>query len=223
MPFLLSSPQNSGERVRSFEKDFQDIYAYIRSLEPPQYPFQIDGDLAGRGKALFDKTCATCHGTYGPEGEYPNKLVPIDEVGTDRVRLDALTAEQHLRYERSWLSYYGRKKVRSNPGGYVAQPLDGIWATAPYFHNGSVPTLWHVLHPDDRPVVWKRSEDGYDAKRAGLQIEEFGELPASAEAPAQKRQFFDTRMLGKGAGGHLFPNELTEEEKRAVLEYLKTL
>ena len=223
MPFLLSTPHNTGERVRAWEQDFQDIYAWINSLEPPKYPFEIDADLAGRGKVLFEKTCASCHGTYGPEGKYPNKLVPIEEVGMDRVRLDALTAEQHLRYERSWLSYYGQQKVRTNPGGYVAQPLDGIWATAPYFHNGSVPTLWHVLHPEERPVVWHRSEDGYDRQRVGLEIEELKELPDTAESGAQKRQYFDTRTFGKGSAGHLFPSELTEDEKRAVLEYLKTL
>ncbi len=223
MPFLLSSPWNSGEKVRAWEGDFKDIFAWMKTLEPPKYPFEIDQQLAQRGKAAFQKTCAQCHGTYGTGGEYPNKVVPIDVVGTDRVRLEALTADQHQRYEKSWLSYYGEKKVRSNPGGYVAQPLDGIWATAPYFHNGSVPTLWHVLHPDERPVVWQRTEDGYDQQRVGLEVAALDEVPAEAQSPAEKRRYFDTGQFGKGAGGHEFPNELSEEEKQAVLEYLKTL
>ena len=40
--------------------------------------------------------------------------------------------------------------------GYVTPPLHGVWASAPYFHNGSVPTVWDVLKPADRPKVWRR-------------------------------------------------------------------
>jgi hypothetical protein len=109
------------------------------------------------------------------------------------------------------------------PGGYVAPPLDGIWASGPYFHNGSVPTLWHVLHPEERPRVWKRTEDGYDHHRVGLEIEEFDAVPDAMRHPAHRRRYFDTSLTGKNAAGHEFPSVLTEEEKRAVLEYLKTL
>jgi hypothetical protein len=41
--------------------------------------------------------------------------------------------------------------------GYIAPPLVGIWASAPYFHNGSVPTLWQVLDPDSRADIWTRT------------------------------------------------------------------
>jgi len=105
----------------------------------------------------------------------------------------------------------------------VAPPLDGVWATAPYFHNGSVPTLWHVLHPDDRPAVWRRSEDGYDQSRVGLEITAHDSVPPSAKSPAERRQFFNAGDFGKSAAGHRFPDALNEEERRAVLEYLKTL
>ena len=44
--------------------------------------------------------------------------------------------------------YFGRKDNLNDPGGYVATPLDGLWASSPYFHNGSVPTLWHGLTVD---------------------------------------------------------------------------
>ena len=49
------------------------------------------------------------------------------------------------------------------------------------------------------------------------------QLPAGLSDPWQKRQYFDTRAFGKSAAGHEFPNELTENEKRELLEYLKTL
>lgn len=223
MPFLLSARQNTAEKVLAWEEDFKVIYDWILSLEPPKYPLAIDRELAGKGQAVFNDHCARCHGTYGSGGKYPNKIVPISEVGTDGARLDALRPEQIRWYEKSWLSHYGRKKVNAEPGGYVAPPLDGIWASAPYFHNGSVPTLWHVLHPEHRPRIWRRSEDGYDREKIGLDATVYNELPADARSPAQKRQYFDTRNFGKSAAGHRFPDALSEDEKRAVLEYLKTL
>ena len=118
-------------------------------------------------------------------------------------------------------------RSRESPTGYVAPPLDGIWASAPYFHNGSVPTLWHVLHPGDRPVVWKRTATGYDRARVGLEVEEMEAMPVAAGgkklASAERRRHFDTTRPGKSGKGHDFPDVLDESEKAAVLEYLKTL
>ena len=139
------------------------------------------------------------------------------------MRLNALTPEHRLWMKNGWLSHYGADPVDVDPTGYVAPPLDGIWASAPYFHNGSVPTLWHLLHPESRPKVWKRTEDGYDTSRVGLEIEELEKVPSSVKIPARRRRYFDTSLFGKSAAGHLYPNALSEDEKTAVLEYLKTL
>ena len=98
-----------------------------------------------------------------------------------------------------------------------------VRAPVTYLHNGSVPTLWHVLHLQERPVVWKRTESGYDPQRVGLEVESLVELPAEATAGWQRREYFDTRGFGKSAKGHEFQSELTADEKRAVLEYLKSL
>jgi mono/diheme cytochrome c family protein len=222
MQFLLL-PKNGPEKFREWEQDYADILAWMESIEPPKYPFAIDQDLAARGEKFFVESCSRCHGAYGDDGGYPEKTVPIDEVDTDRARFEAIAPEWRREYGKSWFGHYGEKPLHVKPAGYVAPPLDGIWASAPYLHNGSVPTLWHLLHPDERPIVWQRSEDGYDRAKIGLQIEEFDELPAAARVPAEKRRYFDARKFGKSAAGHLFPDELTEEQKRAVLEYLKTL
>ncbi len=141
-----------------------------------------------------------------------------------RPRLEALNPRQRKAYGDSWFGDYGRQPLVTDPGGYVPPPLDGIWASAPYFHNGSVPTLWHVLHPDQRPKVWTRTEDGYDQKRVGLEVTTFDTLPDAAMAsPKDRRRYFDTTRHGKSAAGHKFPDVLKEEEKQAVLEYLKTI
>src|SRR5262249_43494276 len=153
--------------------NFVHIYQYIEELEAPKYPFPINDALAAKGKVLFEQTCTDCHGTYGPDGKFPNRVVDIDEVGTDSRRFKAIFPERREASNKSWLQYFGEHPLDVESKGYLAQPLNGIWASAPYFHNGSVPTLWAVMNPAKRPKVWKRSEDGYDKQKVGLEIEQF--------------------------------------------------
>jgi len=223
MQFLLD-PENKGPKFREWENDFKDIYAWLDSLKPPKYPGLVDAGLVDKGHGLFNEQCARCHGKAGRDERYPNKIIPIETVGTDPARLNALTPEQRKAYGASWFGEYGKQPLVADPGGYVPPPLDGIWASAPYFHNGSVPTVWHVLHPDERPKVWLRSEDSYDLKRVGLEFQAFDTLPRAAlVSRKERRRYFDTTQEGKSAAGHRFQDELNEEEKRALLEYLKTI
>ena len=222
MQFMLL-PTASREEVYAWEDDFRDVLAYIESVEAPAYPFAIDEDLAAAGRRVFERTCTDCHGTYSDdpaEETYPEVTVPIEVVGTDRVRLDALTVAHRRHLKSTWMSRYGADPVVEDPGGYVAPPLDGVWASAPYFHNGSVPTLAGVLSPETRPTIWRRTEDGYDRDRVGLEVEELTEVPAR-----DPRFAFDTRRAdtGKTNTGHDFAAELPADQKRALLEYLKTL
>jgi mono/diheme cytochrome c family protein len=230
MQFLLVK-ENGPEKFRAWEDEFRDIEAWIAALEPPRWPGRIDAALAERGRGVFGRHCAECHGTYGPDGSYPERLVPLADVGTDPVRLRSLSPQDRAALNASWFGHFGADgreaavdlESREAGAGYVAPPLDGVWATAPYFHNGSVPTLWHVLNPDARPVVWRRSAAGYDDGRVGLEVEELADLPADKLPSAERRRLFDTRKPGKSAAGHDFPAALDAEEKAAVLEYLKTL
>ena len=225
MQFMLV-PQNGPEKFKEWEADFRDVFAYIESIQPPKYPHTIDQPLADQGRVAFNRVCADCHGKYGndiaKEDAWPARVVPLDEVKTDPVRFNALTSAQRNSYGSSWFTDFGKLPNVNEPQGYIAQPLDGIWASAPYLHNGSVPTLWHLLHPSERPVVWKRTETGYDQKRVGLEIETFKALPKDLTS-AQRREYFNALDFGKSRTGHDFPDELTADEKIAVLEYLKTL
>jgi cytochrome c5 len=222
MQFVML-PTNSDERIKSWDNDFVDILAYAESVKPPRYKWPINRELSAKGEAVFNDHCSSCHGTYGQNASYPEKMIPIEEVGTDRRRLDGMPLEHRKFFEHGWISEDGKVKVVEQPTGYVAPPLDGVWASAPYFHNGSVPTLWHVLHPDQRPKVWLRSEDGYDTARVGLEVKEFAELPGEAKSADDKRKYFNTALPGKSAAGHDFPNALSEDERTALLEYLKSL
>jgi mono/diheme cytochrome c family protein len=226
MQFMMV-PQNGPDRFAEWEADYRDVYAYLESIEPPKWPHAVDRSLAEKGKTLFTQNCAECHGTYDdvPAKEtYPERIVPWDDIGTDRVRLDALTKEGRAFYARSWFSHFGRgEKTILEPGGYVAPPLDGIWASAPYFHNGSVPTLAHVLDPASRPVIWTRTSDATDQSNVGLTVETFERMPSAGYDRVARRSYFDTRKFGKSAAGHDFGEVLSADERRAVIEYLKTL
>ncbi len=225
MQFLLVK-ENGPERFAEWEDEFGRIEQWIESLEPPRWPWAIDAALAERGREVFANHCASCHGTYGPDGNYPERMVALDEIGTDRVRFDSLTLKERGDLNESWFGNHGRDiaslRNREPPTGYVAPPLDGVWATAPYFHNGSVPTLWHVLHPDERPSAWQRTRSGYDQAKVGLEIKTAAAPPAKLPS-AERRTWFDTSKPGKSAAGHDFPDALDEAEKAAVLEYLKSL
>ncbi|MEC7709209.1 MAG: cytochrome c [Planctomycetota bacterium] len=231
MQFLLVR-ENGPEKFLEWEHDFEHVESWLESLQPPKWQWKIDEKLASEGETVFREHCGNCHGSYGERDEYPEAVIPIDEIGTDRVRFDALTDVERKALNESWFGHFGRDAAsigsRQKPEGYVAPPLDGVWASAPYFHNGSVPTLWHVLHPKNRPTIWSRSPVGYDTNKVGLEIREFSpaafaEVVGDGMSSARRRQFFDTTIRGKSAGGHLYPEVLSRFEKNAVLEYLKTL
>ncbi|MEM1070433.1 MAG: hypothetical protein AAGI63_16145 [Planctomycetota bacterium] len=219
-------PENGPQFFRDREDDFRNVYALLASLRAPKYPGTIDAAAAKRGRLVFESNCSNCHGTYGDSSTYPNRRVPLDEIGTDPVRLTALNVSGREKYGRSWFAHAGESNEQEtvkDPDGYVAPPLDGVWASPPYFHNGSVPTLWHVLHPSDRPVVWRRSDEKLDQEKVGFHIVEADRVPLTEKDVAVRRSYFDTRRFGKNNSGHDYPDLLTEPEKSDLLEFLKTL
>ena len=66
MQFMLG--EKTLEEFKDLEPTFRDIQAYLKSLEPPRYPFPIDDARPSAAEVVFEKTCAKCHGTYGPDG-----------------------------------------------------------------------------------------------------------------------------------------------------------
>jgi mono/diheme cytochrome c family protein len=224
MQFMLS-PINPPEAFEQAEADFKDIREFLLSLEAPKYPLPIDANLAKEGAELFKSTCARCHGTYGPDGRYPNKIIPIDEIGTDRKCYDGISPKFGAYYAKSW---FAKDHLGVPSKGYQAPPLDGIWATAPYFHNGSAPTVYHVLNSKARPALFTRSYrtdlDAYDAKHLGWKVEVLRQAPDLKKMePIEARQIYDTHQPGRSNGGHTFGDHLTNAERFAIIEYLKTL
>lgn len=222
--FLMASSiltMKDTTEARIIDNKFPDVLAWINTIEPPAYPEVIDEQLANVGKEIFDDKCSGCHGTYGKDGEYPNYLVSLETIGTDAALSDAYTKGTYKPfiewYSQSWFSQ------TDNPGklvveeGYVAQPLDGIWASAPYFHNGSVPTIEAVLNSSMRPDIWKRTFDSrdYDYESLGWKHEILEEKTDN--------ETYDTSLLGYGNQGHKFGDKFNNYQRKAVIEYLKTL
>jgi mono/diheme cytochrome c family protein len=223
MQFMLG--EKTLEEFKELEPIFRDIHAYLKSLRPPRYPFAIDQARADRGQVLFEKTCAKCHGTYGPEGHYPNVIVELERIGTDPVRAQAGSDRLIAHYNATWLG--AEYPVDPTMTGYQAPPLDGIWATAPYLHNGSVPTLALLLKSSDRPDRFTRPPSTdfahYDQVNVGWKCETMDAPLPPGIPPTRARRVFDTAKVGLGNGGHTFGDKLSDDERRDVIEYLKTL
>ena len=71
------------EKAKEVDSKMNDILAYINSIEAPEYPFEIDATKAAQGEGLFNTNCASCHGNYGQNETYPNKLIALTKIGTD--------------------------------------------------------------------------------------------------------------------------------------------
>jgi len=110
---------------------------------------------------------------------------------------------------------------------YKVRPLNGIWATPPYLHNGSVPTIEHLLgDPNDRPKKFYLGNREYDPVNLGYK---FDKIENGFE--------FDTSIRGNSNRGHEFRKDFSKEkeiqgvigpalssdDRKALIEYLKTL
>lgn len=115
----------------------------------------------------------------------------------------------------------GEQAVRSE-GVYKARPLNGIWAVSPYLHNGSVPNLYELLSPKDRPDTFWTASKEFDPVKVGHDYSklEGGYLyDVSKPGNSNKGHEFKDGPLGNGVIGPA----LSDEDRWAVIEYLKSL
>jgi mono/diheme cytochrome c family protein len=97
---------------------------------------------------------------------------------------------------------------------YRARPLNGMWATAPYLHNGSVPDMVELLKPAaERPTTFYVGNWEFDPERLGFEW----------QSPFAEGFKFDTTVTGNSNAGHEHGTQLSEGDQRALIEYLKTL
>ncbi|MBI3248649.1 MAG: c-type cytochrome [Deltaproteobacteria bacterium] len=190
---------------------------FLQQLPPPSYPKEfppVNEQLKAQGAVIFNAHCARCHGGTDGRATDVGKVLKLTEVNTDSHRLDSWTADASEETHK----LTGEKASRKTDG-YINVALNGIWLRAPYLHNGSVPTLHDLLSPAHaRPPTFHRGYDVYDPEQLGFvhkgpEAEKVGVL-------------YDTTQPGNSNQGHDGPGfgtDLSEEDKTALLEYLKTL
>jgi len=237
-PFPLMASSMELEKDRPFDALIQVVVPTIKSefvsvvqhFRPPKYPYEIDLGLAARGRELFyspEIGCSRCHGVYDGRGNVQWPGVHAD-VGTDRSRIDVVSDQFIAAFNSSPLAGDGAL-VRSH--GYAATPLTGVWANFPYLHNGSVPTVYHLLGPaSERPAIFEvMAARKLDRTRLGQTLytdPRYGELGEAAliRRFGNDRNWFNTARPGSANTGHDFWSRIrTDANRRALIEYLKTL
>ncbi|MBG0798112.1 cytochrome C [Methylocystis sp. L43] len=230
-------------RIAAFSEDL------LRDLPAPVYPFPVDLALAKKGAALFEENCAACHRPHN------GKIYDLGvDLGRARVVSDMIAKNARDSFAKicpptrvvemppsgdriapcakfEGVSLENRADVSmADPAtheGYNALPLGGVWAQAPYLHNGSVPTLYHLLVPRERPAVFIKSRLDYDKKLVGFSWE-------PAQTLSREGYRFDTTSFPALSNkGH--DKDVIEDGKTlkldwsddvagamAIVEYLKT-
>lgn len=201
------------------------ITKFINELPSDPYPFDVNMAMAKRGQLHFTNHCVGCHSTQ-------NQIYSLEKTGTDsnRIRhfpeimanfqgviLKSMCNDPKLCSKPDGTPYKTHELSRL-ADGYVAGSLEGIWARAPYLHNGSVPTL-RALLTKDRPNQFYRGNLNYDQKNVGF----------SWNYPSPTAIIYDTTRSGNSNSGHDSIEFLGKDwnqnpqDLEDLLEYLKTL
>lgn len=266
---LASGASATGDPRMVNVRIHEPLNPFIDHLPPMPYPFgSVDLAKAREGKALFNAKCATCH-TPRNQTIYPVSMLGVDpnrtlvNTSVSRYGLAALVMEACHIYgtnnrgkpgaewcvpQGDWqarLDEYFRdtpRRVVEGTHGYKADVLHGIWAQAPYLHNGSVPTLGQLVCAATRPARFLRGNVNYDEALVGF---EWADRPNARYGPNDTMLIkeYDTTLSGKTNTGHTFGADLcpatsglnpTTDRKEiaarllgsrvgALLAYLKTL
>jgi hypothetical protein len=209
-----------------------------RLLPEPRWPSAfppIDPAKASQGAGLFGQRCAGCHAEK-PAGD---PCYPIAVVGTDSMRAvnfaaplgngrftDSVAPVLHALKTQAYRTFKVPASQQAVMNGipdsevvwrttrmYGTRPLRGIWATAPFLHNGSVPSLYELLLPAaQRSRSFPVGHAEYDPAKVGY---------VTTAQPGSST--FDTKVVGNANTGHEYGTDLPEEARLALLEYLKTL
>ncbi|MER2511327.1 MAG: cytochrome C [Nitrosomonas ureae] len=231
-------------RVAAFAEELLD------GLPASPYPFNVDIELAKKGQALFAEHCADCH--------QPKNGKVYDNLGTSMKRAyvvgTLLNYAAHKQLyancapdttiqlegkdikpcaEFDGVSLDGKKDLLMSPNnehrGYNARPLSGVWAQAPYLHNGTVPTVYHLLVPDERPAGFIKSKLDYDSRYLGFSWDaeqttnpDEGYLFQVNAIPALSNKGHDKDIV-EGKKTYRLNWSGDKQGAFAIIEYLKTL
>lgn len=225
----------------------------LTDLPAPPYPFAVDMELAKQGKTLFEKNCADCHRphngrVYKNMGTDLSRVYVVSPLTAKNARIgfttigppnrdlvlppDGRMVSPFKEFEGVSLTGKAELSMRAPEDceGYNALPLGGIWAQGPYLHTGSVPTLFHLLIPEERPDVFIKSRLDYDKQNVGFEWRIEEEETVTNEGyefdttafPAITNRGHDTNIQ---EGDKLYKLDWSDNRDgaKAIIEYMKTL
>lgn len=197
-------------------------------MPSPPYPFDVARDGVARGADLYGKYCASCHTPGGSAmsftpaqaGTDPNRAMIWTPMNMAVIRgALRIACTDPVACNQADGTPVPDEQIIRNTGTYLAPPLDGIWARAPYLHNGSVPTL-RALLTKVRPAQFYRGNVRYDQKAVGF----------VSEVATGSAALYDTTKSGNSNAGHdtaAFLGDIDWSADSAktndLLEYMKTL
>jgi len=224
----------------------------LENLPAPVYPFVVDMDKAKKGSDLYQQNCAVCHKPHNGE---------VYKIGTDSGRAHVVTEAIAANARKGFTAICSPEKSVDLPGlgkikpcakfdevsllnkaefammspaqhdGYNALPLGGVWAQAPYLHNGSVPTVYHLLTPNERPVIFMKSRLDYDQKLMGFSWA----ITSNKHDIKEEGYQYDTHAIQAFSnaghdkdvtiGLHRYKLDWSDDKEgaMAIIEYMKTL
>jgi mono/diheme cytochrome c family protein len=235
-------PKDLVSSVRPYE--LYKLEQTARNLVAPEWPAAVLGKLDGakleRGEKVYQSAgCAGCHTTPGWHkleviGTDPNRIrdynTPLNvhdgktatyatNLYTSAIAVKEKAYAQHQvppeeqKKMDAWHEGVTPAWITTSDLGYHIRPLRGVWATAPYLHNSSVPTLWDLLQPaDKRPKTFAVGHREFDPQHVGFVSE-----------PGKVGWTLDVAVSGNHNTGHEYVVQLSDEDKWALIEYLKTL
>jgi hypothetical protein len=224
------------------QQTIKELTAAVFATKAPTYesffPGRIDKKMAMDGEKIYLNSCKGCHGSYEKDWSrgvetvavhYP-KQTKVKDVGTDPYRYQGM---KYFAQELNQLKISKWMKTIVEPQkGYVPPPLVGIWARWPYFHNNSIANLCELMTPPNKRVKNYYShealnpETDYDHDCLGYPLDE-----KTQKAWEFSNHLFNTSKLGLSNSGHYYriftdkqgQEKFTDEQKRSLREYLKTL
>ena len=151
-------------------------------------------------------------GVLGPDGKAPVAAI-LSYNGSSIIQQFLATLPDNL----TRLTYLGFRQSRSPTTAqlltYKARPLDGVAFTAPFLHNGSVASMYELLLPaSQRLDEFHVGNLEYDPVHLGYSTER-----------TSKTVLLDTALLGNSNAGHEFGTDLSDDQRYALIEYIKTL
>jgi hypothetical protein len=220
--------------------NLEELEKLAARLTPPVWPAAVFGAIdtakARQGGELFSKHCLACHAAPAAGQKILDKLIPLATLQTDPLRVNNIRRPVGTQGFFDAISPILKKTIAAAggppagpgnlwrpsaanqpnlPPGHPNRPLRAIWASPPYLHNGSVPTLDDLLLPaNQRPKSFRITGREYDGAKLGYRYV----LDSSEDA-------FDTTIPGNFKDGHSGPAygpEFTLEQRQALLEFLKT-